>query len=334
MSEATIDNRKMRTSEGLRVSVCLATFRRNERLRAVLEDLAQQERLPDQVVVVDNDPAGGARSIVEQYRASGAPFRVDYDVQPKPNIAITRNRTVELASGDWIAFIDDDERAPREWLRELLHAVEIFRADGVLAPVEPQVPSSAPVWIRRGRFYDFPHQPEGAEVPLNCMRFGNVLLRADRLRAEAGPFDPRYGLMAGEDTDLLMRLARKGAKIVWSERAPVFEPVEPQRLSLRYLALRALSGGQGFARYTLSGSFRAISWLGRGLFILQALLQLIVAATLSLVSLPFGRHHAAAWFIKASANFGKLSVLWGWRYRAYGRPGEPSSESSSSAVEG
>jgi succinoglycan biosynthesis protein ExoM len=309
----------MDRSEVTRVSICIATFRRNERLRAVLEDIARQDRLPDQVVVVDNDPAGGARSIVDQYRASGTPFRVDYDVQPEPNIAVTRNRTVQLATGDWIAFIDDDERAPREWLRELLHAVDIFHADGVLAPVEPQVPPDAPAWIREGRFYDFPHQPEGAEVPLNCMRFGNVLLRANRLRAEAGPFDPRYGLMAGEDTDLLVRLAHKGAKIVWTERAPVFEPVEPNRLSLRYLALRALSGGQGFARHTLSGGFRAIGWVGCGLFVFRAVVQLIVAAVMVLLSLPFGRHRTAAWYVKAASNFGKLSVLWGWQYRAYGR---------------
>jgi succinoglycan biosynthesis protein ExoM len=313
-----------------RVSICMATFRRNERLRAVLEDIARQDRLPDQLVVVDNDPAGGARAIVEEYRASGTPFQVVYDVQSEPNIAVTRNRTVQLATGDWIAFIDDDERAPGEWLRELLHAADICHADGVLAPVEPQVPPSAPAWIRKGRFYDFPHQPEGAEVPLNRMRFGNVLLRASRLRAETGPFDPRYGLMTGEDTDLLARLARKGAKIVWTERAPVFEPVESSRLSLRYLALRALSGGQGFARYTLAGNFRAIGWVGCSLFILRCLLQLIVAAVLVLASLPFGRHHAAAWYVKAASNFGKLSVLWGWHYRAYGRDSDATGEPQSS----
>jgi len=322
----------MDRSEAVRVSICMATFRRNERLRAVLEDIARQDRLPDQLVVVDNDPAGGARSIVEQYRASGTPFGVDYDVQPEPNIAVTRNRTVQLATGDWIAFIDDDERAPREWLRELLQAADIGHADGVLAPVEPQIPSDAPAWIRKGRFYDFAHQPEGAVVPLNRMRFGNVLLRANRLRTEAGPFDPRFGLMTGEDTDLLIRLARKGAKIVWTEKAPVFEPVEPSRLSLRYLALRALSGGQGFARFTLSGSFREVSWMGCGSFVMRAALQLMVAAVMVLVALPFGRHHAAAWYVKAAANFGKLSVLWGWRYRAYGRDSEASGEQRSSAT--
>ncbi len=321
MHEAIFDNLDMRASIQPQVSVCVPTFRRNDRLLAVLQDLAGQDRLPDQVVVVDNDPGGGAKPVVEQYRATGLPFRVDYDVQPEPNIAITRNRTVELATGDWMAFIDDDERAPRDWLQELLHAAEVFHADGVLAPVEPQVPPSAPGWIRRGRFYDWPHQPEGAQVPLDGMRFGNVLLRSDRLRAENGPFDSRYGLTGGEDTDLLVRLVHKGAKIVWSEKAPVFEPVEPRRLSLQYIALRALGGGQGFARYTLDGGYRAIGWLGRARFYLQALAQMIAAAVIALVAFPFGRHHAAEWFVKACANFGKLSVLWGWRYHTYARRG-------------
>src|ERR1700680_1280790 len=100
----------------MKVSVCIATYRRIERLRAVLEDLAHQSRLPDQVVVVDNDLAGSARPLIEQLRASGAPFMIAYEVQPERNIAVTRNLTVRLADGDWLAFIDDDERAPASWL--------------------------------------------------------------------------------------------------------------------------------------------------------------------------------------------------------------------------
>jgi|HubBroStandDraft_1064217.scaffolds.fasta_scaffold01217_6 succinoglycan biosynthesis protein ExoM len=309
----------MQTSTAPRVSICLPTFQRNERLRAVLEDLVNQERLPDQVVVVDNDPDGGARVVVDECRAAGPPFRIDYDVQPIPNIALTRNRTFELATGEWAAFIDDDERAPKEWLRKLLEAAERFQADGVLSPVEPQVPETAPAWIRRGRFYDFPHQPEGAIVPYSGMRFGNLVLRAERLRAEPGPFDIRHGLMAGEDVDLLVRLARHGAKIVWSETAPVYEPIEPKRLSLYWLLMRALSGGQAFARYTVTGGFRPIGWPGRILFFLRALLQMLLAAAIASVAWIFGWHHGVAWLIKTSANFGKLTVIWGWRYVAYAR---------------
>jgi glycosyltransferase involved in cell wall biosynthesis len=309
----------MHTSTDPRVSVCIATYKRNDRLLAVLNDLAKQDRLPDQVVVVDNDAAGGAKAVIEQCRTGGAPFPIDYDVQPLPNIAVTRNRTVELASGNWLAFIDDDERAPNDWLRQLLQAAEHYRADGVLAPVEPQVPPTAPGWISRGQFYDFPHQPDGATVPLNCMRFGNVLLRADQLRLLSGPFDANIGLMAGEDVDLLVRLAHTGARIIWCEGAPVYEPIEQKRLSLRWLMQRAFSGGQGFARYTVQGGFEPIDRLGRCMLYVRAFLQAAVALGMMLFSLPFGRHRAAAWLIKAAANFGKITVLWGGRYSSYAR---------------
>jgi succinoglycan biosynthesis protein ExoM len=299
------------------VSVCIATYRRAARLRQVLEDMVQQHRVPEQVVVVDNDEEASARVVVDEMRTMGAPFRLDYAVQPERNIALTRNRTVALATGEWLAFIDDDERAPDNWLSQLMEAAERYGADGVLAPVEPEVPPAAPPWILRGRFYDFPRMRSGEVVPLNRMRFGNLVLRGAPLRAEPGPFDTRYGLSTGEDGDLLVRLAKKGARIVWCDEAIVIEPIEPKRLTLRWLMMRALSGGQEFARQTVNGKYRAITWLGRIAFFAVALLQMLVAAGLALLSWPVGRHKAAGWLITASANLGKLSVFLGWRYRAY-----------------
>ena len=293
----------------MKLSVCIATYRRNDQLHEILGDLTRQTVLPDQVVVVDNDGEGGARAVVEQHRASGAPFRIDYAVQPERNIARTRNRTVELAEGQWLAFVDDDERAPETWLQRLLEAADKYQAHGVLSPVEPRLPANAPEWLRRGRFYDFPHQPEGAIVPLNRMRFGNVLLRGEWLRQEPGPFDERYRLATGEDGDLLVRLVHKGAKIVWSEAAPVFEPVEPGRMSLRWLLRRAYSGGQEFAQQTLQGKYAPISRLGHVVFFIRVAVQLLIAFVLALLSLPAGRHRAAGWLITAWANLGKLAAF-------------------------
>ena len=304
-----------------KVSVCIPTFRRNERLRVLLDDLVRQDHLPDQVVVVDNDAAGGARPVIEALRADRPPFVLDYEVQPVPNISITRNRTVALATGEWLAFIDDDERAPVPWLGGMLLAAQKYQADAILSPVVPELPPEAPKWLRRGKLYEFAHQPEGAPVPTNCMRFGNVLLRGDLVRGEAEPFDARFGLTAGEDIDLLARLARKGSKIIWTETAPVIEPIEPKRLSLAWLLRRALGGGQGFARYAVVGGFGSLGPFGRSGLYAGALMKMLVSAIVAILVLPFGRHHGALWLIKATANAGKLSVLWGGRHEIYGRPG-------------
>jgi glycosyltransferase involved in cell wall biosynthesis len=301
----------------VKISVCIPSYRRPERLAALLNDLEHQDLRPDEVVVVDNDAAGSAREVVEERRAHGCSFSLLYEIQPKRNIALTRNRTVQLAQGEWLAFVDDDERAPPAWLGQLVAAAERYDADGVLAPVEPQVPESAPAWIRRGRFYEWGHAPSGTVVPPHMLRFGNVLLRGASLRAEPGPFDVSFGLACGEDHDVLRRLIARGARIVWCDEALVLEPIESRRLSLRWLLHRALSGGQSFARVSIAESSGPVSAARRVLMILRWFLQLLLAVVLAALSWPMGRHRAAGWLLKASANLGKLSVFLGWRYRDY-----------------
>lgn len=300
----------------MKISLCIATYRRPEKLDALIGDLALQERLPDEVIVVDNEAAGGASKIVAS-RQGTVPFPIKYAIQPERGIALTRNLTVKLAEGDWIAFIDDDERAPSGWLRQLVEAAERYQADGVLAPVVPEVPHTAPAWIRRGRFYDFPRSATGTIVPLNRMRFGNVLLRGEPLRREPGPFDTSYQLMTGEDCDLLSRMANNGAKIVWCDEAIVIEPVETKRLSLKWILMRALSGGQEFARNTLDGTYGKPTLAKRVQLFVRASLQLVLALGLAAVTLPLGRHRSTTWLMRAWANLGKLSVFWGWKYQAY-----------------
>jgi succinoglycan biosynthesis protein ExoM len=301
----------------MKITVCIATHRRADRLRRLLDDLIRQELPPEEIVVVDNDRSESARAVVEDFATRNSGLRVVYGVQPERNIARTRNRTVELAGGDWLAFVDDDERAPETWLKRLVESASKYDADGVLGPVEPIVPEEAPGWIRRGRFYDFPRLRTGEAVPLNRMRFGNVLLRGAPLRAEPGPFDVAYELATGEDGDLLVRLVHRGARIIWCDEAVVWEPVESKRLALKWLLLRAMSGGQEFAMQTIRGRYGPIGLSGRLRLFLRALVQMLLAALLAALCLPLGRHRSAAWLVKVWANFGKLTAFWRARYRAY-----------------
>ncbi len=301
----------------MHISVCIATYHRPERLERLLADLVDQRLPPFEIVVVDNDAGGSARAVVERRVASGAPCPVHFAIQPEQNISLTRNRTVALAGGDWLAFIDDDERAPADWLRLLALAARQYEADGVLGPVVPLVPDTAPDWIRRGRFYDWVRLQTGETVPRNRLRFGNVLLRAHRVLAYASPFDPAYGLTGGEDGDLLARIAADGGRIVWCDEAIVTEPVETARLSLHWLLRRALRGGQDFARHTLAGRYQRVSRVSRASFVLRALIQLAIAGVLAILALPTGRHRAAWFLLKGAANAGKLTVFCGWHYREY-----------------
>ncbi len=298
------------------ISVCIATFRRLERLEALLEDLSRQVLPPSEVIVVDNDAAGSARAVIERCRQRLLPFPIHYDIQPEKNISLTRNRTVELTRHEWLAFVDDDERAPDSWLQRLAAAARDYSADGVLGPVIPVVPEDAPSWIRRGHFYDFPRMKSGSVVPPNRLRFGNLVLRSSAVKSMEVMFDPAYGLTGGEDGDLLSRMTLRGARIVWCDEAVVHEPIENSRLNLQWLLRRSLRGGQDFARHSLSGRYGQRATSRVRLFV-RALTQLVAAVVIAAITLPLGRHHSAHWLTRASANMGKLSIFLGWHYREY-----------------
>jgi len=217
--------------------------------------------------------------------------------------------------------VDDDERVLPSWLAELMATVELHYADGALGPVVPQVGREAPSWIRRGRFYDWARMKTGRVIPSNRLRFGNVALRASLLRAYAAPFDPAYGLTGGEDGDLLTRLANNGARLVWCDEAIVYEPIVASRLSLRWLLRRSLRGGQDFARHFLAGRYSRSAVqpgrLARARFAAQAAGQCVLATSLAGVCSFAGKRAAAFWLLKAAANFGKITVFFGWHYREY-----------------
>lgn len=298
------------------VSVLICTHRRLERLAQLLGDLARQTRPPCEVIVVENDLTPTAADVVASFAAS-VKFPVRYAVEPRKNISLTRNYTVKLASGDWLAFVDDDERVPADWLERMLDTAILFHAEGVLGPVVCVPPPEAPEWIRRGNLYAEHHAITGTLVRRERMWVGNALLRGDVVRAEAGPFDEKWGLTGGEDSEMLSRLTQRGIKIVWCEEAAVVEPVEPARLRPSWILLRAIRGGQNYARLWRLGRFGDVRALAVAIFMLRAAAQTLVALSLTLLLFPAGRHRSMRWLAKAAANVGKLSTLTGWRYEEY-----------------
>jgi len=299
-----------------RISVCVCTYRRPVQLAALIERLKAQQGPPviSELIVVDNDAAASARTIVD---AARPPFPVCYEVEPIKNISLARNRALALACGDWIGFVDDDELPEIDWLAQLYATAVRFGADGVMAPLVPVVPDTAPNWIRRGDFYARPRHATGAPVPGDELRTSNALIGASWLRRADGPFDPTYGLTGGGDSDLFKRLADAGARFVWCDEAAVTEPVVPERLCLGWLLRRAYRVGQSYARYAHASGFKSIGSFGLVRFVARAAAAMVVALALTGASLPCGRAYWVTWLRRAWEQAGKLTALLGHRYEEY-----------------
>ena len=144
---------------GPRVSVCVATFRRPEGLRRLLQGLAAQrferEAAPDvEVLVVDNEAAGRAAAVCDEVRSS-FPWQLRGLEEARRGITFARNSGLRSVrpDADFIAFIDDDEEPDPSWLDALLVAQDRHRADVVTGPVVPRFAADVPRWVTRGAFF-------------------------------------------------------------------------------------------------------------------------------------------------------------------------------------
>jgi succinoglycan biosynthesis protein ExoM len=163
------------------ISVCICTYRRPELLKRLLQKLEEQETdelFTFSIVVADNDAASSAEAIVAEFLAT-ATIAVKYCVQPQQNISLTRNQAIENGTGDYIAFIDDDEFPIKRWLVTLFRALNEYKVDGVLGPVKRWFDETPPKWVIDGNFYERATYATGLVIDWRKGRTGNVLLKME-----------------------------------------------------------------------------------------------------------------------------------------------------------
>ena len=121
-----------------RVTVMIPTQRRPDGLAVAARSVFGQtgvDRADLELVIVDNDQVPSAKPVADEL-AKNAPFPVIYINEKRPGVAFARNAGMARASGELIAFLDDDEEAPAGWLAALLAARDRFDADVVFGPVK------------------------------------------------------------------------------------------------------------------------------------------------------------------------------------------------------
>jgi succinoglycan biosynthesis protein ExoM len=291
------------TSQGHHINVCICTCKRLAYLERLLNALRRQETegsFTYSIVISDNDPLRSAEPVALDF-AAGSNLAVAYSVEPQQSIALARNNAVKHATGDYIAFIDDDEFPESTWLQALYSACLRYGADGVLGPVKPAYENGVPQWIVKGRFYDRPRYQTGLILTPRQTRTGNVLLKQSLFRDSISPFRPEFTV--GEDVDFFTRAIQKGNVFIWCNEAIVYETVPPERWKRMYLVKKALLRGRCAAlRPGLDASDIAKS---------------VVAVQIYVLALPFvalcGQHRLMDLVVRMCHHLGKLLALAGIR---------------------
>ena len=233
-------------STPIRVTVAVPTFRRPAQLSRVLAAILGQsvfERdfvrlaLDIDVLVIDNDPAGGAREAVARMQPT-----VGYVVEPTPGVAAVRNRALdETASSRLLIFVDDDEEPTHRWLEELVGFWTVGQPDAVAGKVVSVFPVERNAWLTAARAFERPERLTGQ--PMRAAATNNLLLDLASIRRRELRFDERFGLSGGEDALFTAQLSAAGGLILWCDEALVIDHTAAERMTRRWFLVRAFRTG-------------------------------------------------------------------------------------------
>ena len=128
------DGRIVTDAVELSASVVICTRERPQDLRRALDAVTRLAHKNHEVIVVDNAPDTAAtKQVVDGFPA------VRYVCEPRRGLDAARNRAVREATGDIIAFTDDDAIVEPEWLDALIANFADARvqcATGLTLPLE------------------------------------------------------------------------------------------------------------------------------------------------------------------------------------------------------
>lgn len=226
-----------RSARRPRVSVVICTRDRAESLAVALRSVLAGGYPQLEVIVVDNAPRTSAtRDVV----AAVADPRVGYVLEPRPGLSRARNTGAAAATGEIIAFTDDDVVADPGWIGGLVRGFSRAPHVGLVTGMVPAAELDTPAqqyfeakvqWSGSctPRLFDLgEHRDPHPLYPYSAGVFGtgaNFAVRALALR-EIGPFDEALGAgspaQGGEDLDYFLRTILAGWAIAYEPAALVW----------------------------------------------------------------------------------------------------------------
>jgi len=228
------------------LSVCICTRNRGASLDRCLTSVLPLQRKHDfELLVIDNAPSDDvALKVARKFD------RVRYILEPHPGLDFARNRAWMEASGDLVAYLDDDVVVDTGWLDGLREAwnenPDAAAFTGLVMPLS--LDTSAQVLFEEGggfrRGFDKKKfgrvSPGNSFYPCGAGIFGtgcNMAFNRDVLR-EIGGFDEALDtgapLPGGGDLDMFYRIIRAGHTLIYEPAYMVFHEHRSSESALRH----------------------------------------------------------------------------------------------------
>jgi glycosyltransferase involved in cell wall biosynthesis len=210
-------------AEAMRFSLVLATIGRVEEVRRLLDSLHAQTYQDFELIVVDQNPDDRLKPILAMYKEE---FSILHLRSESKGLSRARNLGLKYVSGDVLVFPDDDCWYPAG----LLEQVASFFANNPEMDILTGRTTDVGGKTVLGRFGDKPLPLDRVSLWAHAPSATTFVRRENAQEAQVTWFDEDLGVGAGtawgagEETDYLLQLWKRGALIYYDPDLMVFHP--------------------------------------------------------------------------------------------------------------
>jgi len=184
----------------MKISVVIPTFNRLSVLVRALDSAINQTIKPYEIIVIDDGSSDQTRNWIRNKFPE-----INYFYQKNMGVSTARNTGIDMAKGDWIAFLDSDD----EWDKAKLE----LQSKAIHNNKDIPLSHTNEIWIKNGVRINQKrgHQKFGGQIFNQCLKKciispSTVIIRKDIFN-EIGLFDTSLPIC--EDYDLWLRFTAR-----------------------------------------------------------------------------------------------------------------------------
>ncbi len=222
------------------ISVIICTYNRAALLADALQSVCEQrlDQARYEVIVVDNNSTDHTPAVVDAFAQHYPQIR--YCREPQQGISSARNRGWREAKGEYVAYIDDDCKAPPEWLQVAQTIIQQQKPLEFGGPALAYCNTTKPVWWRDtyDAYYSLDRDRPVGYLPAEREIYGCNLFLQRAILTQMGGFNPALGvngdkLAYGEETELHARLCAllPEHRAYFDPKLYVYHLLRPEKLS-------------------------------------------------------------------------------------------------------
>lgn len=205
-------------------SVVIPLYNKEQSITNTIQSVLDQTFQDFEIVVVND---GSTDKSVERVKEFDDP-RIRVIDKPNGGVSSARNRGIEEAKYEWIAFLDGDDWWKEKYLYEMNNLINDF-PHAVIYGANYSVLDNVAISIKknnlspnfRGILVDY------YKIALNSMLFSSSSTIIDKKKVGDILFDERLSL--GEDLDFWLRCTEKGAAAYYNTALAVYNHDDPMR---------------------------------------------------------------------------------------------------------